>query len=68
LPHDYAETRGARIDAVTMDAVNERARDTVVPNQLTWVVVGDLSQIENKVRSLEYGNVEVWDAFGNRVR
>jgi zinc protease len=68
LPHDYAETRGARIDAVTMDAVNERARDTVVPNQLTWVVVGDLAQIEDKVRSLEYGDFEVWDAFGNRVR
>jgi zinc protease len=68
LPHDYAETRGARIDAVTMDAVNERARDTVDPNQLTWVIVGDLAQIEDKVRSLEYGDFEVWDAFGNRIR
>jgi hypothetical protein len=31
-------------------------------------VVGDLSQIEDKVRSLEYGEVEVWDAFGKRIR
>jgi len=68
LPHDYAETRGARIDAVTMDAVNERARGVVDPGQLTWVIVGDLAQIEDKVRSLEYGDFEVWDAFGNRVR
>ena len=28
---------------------------------LTWVVVGDLAQIEDKVRSLGYGEVEVWD-------
>jgi len=68
LPYDYAETRGARIDAVTMDAVNERAKGVIDPGQLTWVIVGDLAEIENKVRSLEYGDVEVWDAFGNRVR
>jgi zinc protease len=68
LPYDYAETRGARIDAVTPDAVNERARGVIDPGGLTWVIVGDLEQIEDKVRSLEYGDVEVWDAFGNRVR
>jgi zinc protease len=68
LPFDYAETRGERIDAVTTDAVNARARELIEPGKLTWVVVGDLAQIEDKVRSLEYGDVEVWDAFGNRLR
>ena len=68
LPHDYAETRGARIDAVSTEAVNERARGVIDPGKLTWVIVGDLAKIEDKVRSLEYGDVEVWDAFGNRVR
>jgi zinc protease len=68
LPFDYAEGRAARLDAVTTDAVNERARSTIDPARLTWVVVGDLGQIEDKLRSLDYGDVEVWDAFGNRVR
>jgi zinc protease len=68
LPYDYAETRGARIEAVTLDAINDRARSVINPGRLTWVIVGDLAQIEDKVRSLEYGEVEVWDAFGNRVR
>jgi zinc protease len=68
LPFDYAETRAARIDAVTTDIVNESARGVIDPGKLTWVVVGDLSQIEDKVRSLEYGDLEVWDAFGNRLR
>jgi zinc protease len=68
LPFDYAETVAERIDAVTTDIVNARARETLDPGKLTWVVVGDLAQIEEKVRSLGYGEVEVWDAFGNRVR
>ena len=68
LPFDYAETVAERIDAVTTDAVNRRARETIEPGNLTWVVVGDLTQIEDKVRSLNYGEVEVWDAFGKRIR
>jgi zinc protease len=68
LPFDYAETRAERIEAVTANAVNERARERLDPERLTWVVVGDLSQIEEKIRSLGYGEVEVWDAFGSRVR
>ena len=68
LPFDYAETRAGRIEAVTTEAVNERARSLIDPDSLTWIVIGDLAQIEDKVRSLEYGEVEVWDAFGKRVR
>jgi zinc protease len=68
LPFDYAETRAERIGAVTTEDVNESALGVIDPAKLTWVVIGDLAQIEDKVRSLEYGDVEVWDAFGNRVR
>ena len=67
LPFDYAESRAERLEAVTTDAVNERARGVIDPGKLTWVIVGDLEQIEDKVRSLEYGEVEVWDAFGKRI-
>ena len=68
LPFDYAENSAARIDAVTLDGVNDRARDVIRPDELTWIIVGDLSQIEDDVRSLNYGPVEVWDGFGNRIR
>ena len=68
LPFDYAEDRAARIEAVTTDAVNERARSTIDPGKLVWIVSGDLEKIEEDVRSLNYGDVEVWDAFGQRVR
>jgi zinc protease len=68
LPYDYAETAAARIQSVTVDGVNERARSIIEPDKLTWVVVGDLEQIEEKVRTLDYGDIEVWDAFGNKLR
>ncbi len=68
LPFDYAENTAARVDAVSLEGVNERAREIVRPDELTWVIVGDLSEIEEKVRSLNYGDVEVWDGFGNKLR
>lgn len=68
LPFNYAETRAERIEAVTVEGVNERARTSMIPSKLTWIVVGDLEKIEEKVRSLDYGEVEVWDAYGNKVR
>ena len=68
LPYDYAETTAARVDAVTLAGVNTRAKQVFHPDELTWVIVGDLDEIEEKVRSLDYGPVEVWDGFGNRVR
>ena len=43
-------------------------REVIRPDELTWIIVGDLSQIEDGVRSLNYGPVEVWDGFGNRIR
>jgi hypothetical protein len=37
-------------------------------NDLTIVVAGDLSKIEQPIRALNLGTVEVWDATGNKVR
>jgi hypothetical protein len=32
------------------------------------VVVGDLSQMEESIRALNFGEVEIWDHNGNRLR
>lgn len=68
LPLDYAESAAARIEAVTLDGVVASARNLIDPGKLTWIITGDLEQIEESVRALEYGDVEVWDAFGNKLR
>lgn len=64
LPFDHAEGAADRIAAVTAEGVGERARRVIDPARLTWVVVGDLAVIEEEVRALGYGDVEVWNAFG----
>jgi len=68
LPFDYAASAADRIDAVTVDGVRSRAKTLLDPGKLTWLITGDLEKIEDSVRALEYGDIEVWDAFGNRLR
>jgi zinc protease len=68
LPLDYAESAAGRITAVTLDDVHASAREIVDSKKLTWLVVGDLERIEEQVRALGYGDVEVWDAYGNELR
>ncbi len=68
LPFDYAESSAARIEAVSLEGVHAMAQEIVDAKQLTWLIVGDLKKIEQEVRALDYGAVEVWDAFGNKLR
>jgi len=68
LPFNYAETAAERIEAVTVDEVNAVAKDLIDAGQLTWLIVGDLEKIEEQVRALNFGDVEVWDAFGSKLR
>jgi zinc protease len=68
LPFDYAESAADRVAAVTTDGVVERAKRTIDAGRLTWVVVGDLELIEEEVRALGFGDVEVWNAFGEKLR
>jgi zinc protease len=67
-PDDYVRTLKGRIEAQTVDGVNAAARDTIKPAAMTWVVVGDLSKIEQGIRGLGLGEVQVIDADGKVVR
>lgn len=65
-PDDYVFQRRAEIEAMTPEQVNAAAAG-LDPSALTWVVVGDLSQIEQPIRALGLGEVSVIDADGNPV-
>ncbi|MBP6798698.1 MAG: insulinase family protein, partial [Luteimonas sp.] len=62
-PDDYVFRRKAEIEAMTPAQVAEAAK-TIVPDALTWIVVGDLKQTEAPVRALQLGEVQVIDAEG----
>jgi zinc protease len=55
------------VTALTPADVNASAARLIHPDALTWVVVGDLSKIEAKVRALNFGDVQVIDTDGKAV-
>jgi zinc protease len=68
LPLNFYATYRERLSALTPDQVQRAARRHLSPNALTIVVVGDLAKVEQPVRALNLGAVEVWDVNGNEVR
>ncbi len=65
-PDDYVFQRKAEIESMTVRDLAGVAT-TIDPGALTWVVVGDLAQIEAPIRALELGEVQVLDADGRPV-
>ncbi|MBU1345430.1 MAG: insulinase family protein [Alphaproteobacteria bacterium] len=65
--YDWITTLPERYAAATPETVTGAAT-MLAPDAMTWVVVGDLSKIEAGVRALELGEVEVWNAEGERQR
>lgn len=63
----WLESYGERINSLQLDTIKATAQDVLKPNAMTWVIVGDLSQIEDKVRELDLGEVTIIDADGNRL-
>jgi len=66
-PDDYVFKRKAEIEGLTPEQVAAAAK-AIKPGALTWVVVGDLKQIEQPVRALDFGEVTVLDADGKPVK
>lgn len=66
--HKYAETLPEKYQALNPDLMLKTAQDFLTPDALTWIVVGDLSKIEQKIRDLNLGKVEIIDAEGNILR
>ncbi len=63
-PDDYVQTLKGKLEAITADQAEAAIKEIVKPDAMTWVIVGDLKQIEAPVRALKLGEVEVLDADG----
>ncbi|MBY6062761.1 M16 family metallopeptidase [Pseudidiomarina sediminum] len=62
---EWLEAYGQRVEAIELDTVRTSADDILRPDALTWVIIGDLSQIEEDVRALNLGPVTKLDSNGN---
>jgi predicted Zn-dependent peptidase len=63
-PDDYVAQLKQKTEAMPDEAVRAAAGH-LSPSALTWVIVGDLKQIERPIRKLGLGDVVVLDADGN---
>ncbi len=68
LPDDYWNAYVPRVEALTAPQLKVAAVKLVKPEELTWVVVGDLAKIEAPVRALKLGEVRVLDTDGKQLR
>jgi predicted Zn-dependent peptidase len=67
-PDDYVRALRARLEGQTESGVRQAAAQAFRPDTLTWVIVGDLSQIEAPIRALPWSSVQVLDADGKVLR
>jgi len=64
LPDDYWDRYASLVAGIDAVSVNAAARETLRPDQLTWVVVGDVARIQSDIERLGFGNVAIIDTEG----
>ena len=68
LPEDYFKTYPDKVLALKLPDVSQAAEKVVHPDQLIWVIVGDLSKIEPGIRELGLGEIRLIDTNGKPAK
>ena len=58
-PDNFLEALPQKYQAVEIGDVNTTAQTYLKPGEWTWVIIGDLTQIEQGIRDLNLGDTEV---------
>ena len=64
LPNDYWSRYAQNLRALTEPQLDQAAKKFVRPNEIVWIVIGDLSKVENSIRELGYGEIIKLNADG----
>ena len=67
LPDDYYQTYADVVRDLSLKDINKAAKEIVHPDQISWIIVGDRAQIEEKIAALNLGEIVIVDADGNVV-
>ena len=68
LPDTYYETYSGKVRALKPQDIATVAEKVIHPDNLVWVVVGDLAKIQKDVKELNFGEVRVIDANGKAIQ
>ena len=66
-PDDYVGSLKRRYEAVDLSGVHAAAKQVMQPDSLIWLIVGDLEQIEQPIRELGLGDIQVIDEDGRAI-
>ena len=64
LPTDYWSNYATKVHSLEAPALNEAAKKYIHPEEIIWIVVGDLSKIEQSIKDLNYGEIIHLNADG----
>ena len=67
LPDDYWDTYADSVRGLSLEQINDVAAQTISPDRLIWVVVGDRDKVESRIRELELGEITQIDTDGNTI-
>ncbi|HET9441613.1 MAG TPA: hypothetical protein VFO52_15660, partial [Longimicrobiales bacterium] len=67
LPLDYFNSYAQKIGAVGSADIQRVAQQYVRPDNFSVVIVGDLKSIEQGIRAVKIGNVEIRDMSGRPI-
>jgi len=67
-PDNRLEMRQQTFEALELSELTDAFTKHVSADNLVWLISGDLAKIEEEVRALNFGIVEVWDSSGNKLR
>ncbi|WP_017931746.1 M16 family metallopeptidase [Robiginitomaculum antarcticum] len=65
--YDYATTTQQRYNALTPEGLRQTATETIKPDSVIWIIVGDRTEIEAPLKALGIADIEYWDTDGNVV-
>ncbi len=68
LPEDYWSGYSRKLKALSPDQLGQAAGRFVKPDEVTWMVIGDLRKVEAGIRALGWGEVVVLDQDGKQIR
>jgi len=68
LPDDYWDTYTNKVRNLSSKKLQDAAMKAIKPDNLIWVIVGDLSEIEDKVRNLDFTQIKTLNADGKEIK
>ncbi len=68
LPDDYWANYSGRMRGLTESQLDGAAKKFIHPDEVIWIVVGDLTKVEKGIRELGYGEIVRLNADGEVIR